>query len=320
VTSPPLAARRRGSPIVGLTGQARTEALWALFFMAPWIVGFLAFILGPMLASLYLSLTTFNITKPPVWVGLANYQKLAGGDRLLLKALGNTLYMVVVGIPLGQLFALSTALLLNMKVRGIPFYRTLYFLPAIMPVVPVTIIWTWIFNPQLGPLNAIISSFGLRPPIWINDPTWAKPTLILLGLWQVGTTTAIYLAGLQGVPDELYEAAMIDGAGRWSRLMHVTIPLISPVVAFNTIAAIIYSFQYFTQAYVVTTISSPGVMGGTEDSLLFYAVYLFQNGFIFLQMGYASAMAWLLFLIVMAATLLSLYGSSRWVHQERAEQ
>lgn len=310
--------RRAGR--LGLTGQARRELLWALFFVAPWAIGFVVFIAGPMLVSLYYSFTSFSIVKPPQWIGLENYRRLAGGDELLGKTLANTLYMVAVGIPTSQVFAVATALLLNLRVRGVPFYRTLYFLPAIMPVVPVAIVWTWVFNPQLGPVNALISTLGLTPPIWMNDPDWAKPTLILLGLWQVGTTTAIYLAGLQGVPHELYEAAMIDGAGRWSRLRHVTLPMISPVVAFNTITALIFMFQYFTQAYVVSSLSTPGSMGGVEDSLLFYAVYLFQTGFIFLNMGYASAMAWLLFVIVMAATLVSLYGSTRWVYHEASDR
>jgi multiple sugar transport system permease protein len=223
--------------------------------------------------------------------------------------------MVVVGIPATQIFAYITALLLNVKVRGIPAYRTLYFLPAIMPEVPITLIWAWIFNPQLGPVNAAVSALGLVPPLWLSGPTWAKPTLILLGVWQVGTTTAIYLAGLQGVPQEMYEAAMIDGAGPLARLRHITIPLTSPVVAFNTIVGIIFFFQYFTQAYVAST-TQGGQIGGVENSLLFYAVYLYQNAFQYLKMGYASAMSWLLFVIVMAVTLVSLYGSSRWVYYE----
>lgn len=291
-----------------------------MFFIAPWVIGFLVFTLGPMLASLYYSFTSFSTIQPPVWIGLANYQKLAGGDPNLGQAMYNTLYMVVLGIPVGQFFAFVTALLLNMKVRGMPFYRTLYFLPAIMPVVPVTLIWVWIFNPQLGPVNSLISAVGLTPPLWLASPDWSKPTLILLGTWQVGTTTAIYLAGLQGVPQELHEAAMIDGAGWLARLRHITVPAVSPVIAFNTIIGVIYSFQYFTQAYVATSTGQSTVQGGVENSLLFYALYLYQNAFQFLQMGYASAMAWLLFLIVMAATLLTMYGSARWVYYEVSDR
>jgi multiple sugar transport system permease protein len=304
----------------GLKGEQKRQFYWALFFVAPWVIGFLVFTLGPMLVSLYYSFSAFNIVQPPQWQGLANYQKMLGQDEYLLQSLRNTLYMVVFGIPVTQLFAFATALVLNMRVRGIPFYRTLYFLPAIMPAVPVTLVWTWIFNPDLGPVNAVISALGLTPPIWMNDPDWSKPTLILLGAWQVGTTTAIYLAGLQGVPTELHEAAMIDGAGWWARLRHITIPFVSPVVAFNTIIGVIYTFQYFTQAYVASSTGTTGKLGGIENSLLFYAVYLYQNGFLYLNMGYASAMAWLLFIIVMAATLLALYGSARWVYYEVSER
>jgi multiple sugar transport system permease protein len=314
----PQVERRAG--LLGLRGEQRRQFLWALFFVAPWVIGFLVFTLGPMIASLYFSFTSFSTVQPPEWIGLANYQKLAGGDKNLAKALLNTIYMVVFGIPVGQTFAFLTALLLNTKVRGIPFYRTLYFVPAIMPLVPVTLVWAWIFNPQLGPVNALIAEVGLTPPLWLNSPEWSKPTLILLGTWQVGATTAIYLAGLQGVPLELYEAAEIDGAGRGARLMKITIPAVSPVVAFNTITGVIYSFQYFTQAYVASSAGSSTIQGGVEDSLLFYAVYLYQNAFQFLDMGYASAMAWLLFLIVMAATLLTLYGSARWVYYEVSDR
>jgi multiple sugar transport system permease protein len=310
---------RRGG-LLGLRGEQRRQFLWALFFIAPWVIGFLVFTLGPMIASLYYSFTSFSTVKPPEWIGLANYQKLAGGDKNLAKALLNTLYMVAFGIPVGQVFAFLTALLLNTKVRGMPFYRTLYFVPAIMPLVPVTLVWMWIFNPQLGPVNALIGAIGLTPPLWFNDPDWSKPTLILLGTWQVGATTAIYLAGLQGVPQELYEAAAIDGAGRRARLLNITIPAVSPVVAFNAITGVIYSFQYFTQAYVASSTGSSTIRGGVEDSLLFYAVYLYQNAFEFLDMGYASAMAWLLFIIVMAATLLALYGSARWVYYEVSDR
>jgi multiple sugar transport system permease protein len=286
-----------------------------MFFIAPWVIGFVAFTAGPMAASLYYSFTDFNVLQPPVWVGANNYVNLVRNDEYFYQALNNTVYMVAIGIPATQFFAFITALLLNVKVKGIPAYRTLYFLPAIMPEVPITLIWAWIFNPQLGPVNASISALGLVPPLWLSGPTWAKPTLILLGVWQVGTTTAIYLAGLQGVPQEMYEAAMIDGAGPLARLRHITIPLTSPVVAFNTIVGIIFFFQYFTQAYVASS-TQGGQIGGVENSLLFYAVYLYQNAFQYLKMGYASAMSWMLFLIVMAVTLLSLYGSSRWVYYE----
>ncbi len=314
-----VAPTERRVGILRLTGQVRRQLLWALFFVSPWVIGFLVFTVGPMIASLYYSFTDFSVIKAPEWVGLANYGNLLTNDDHLFQALGNTFYMVAVGIPVTQVFAYLTALLLNMRVRGTPLYRTVYFLPAIMPEVPVTIIWAWIFNPQLGPVNSVISSLGLTPPLWLNGPDWSKPTLILLGTWQVGTITAIYLAGLQGVPHELYEAAMIDGADAWARLMKITVPFTSPVIAFNTIVAVIYYFQYFTQAYVASN-TGGGQLGGVENSLLFYSVYLYQNAFQFLKMGYASAMAWLLFLIVMMATLLSLYGSARWVYYEVSDR
>jgi multiple sugar transport system permease protein len=290
-----------------------------LAFASPWIIGFLIFTIGPMLASFYYSFTEFNIFQAPKWVALDNYSQLLFRDELFGLSLKNTAYMVFVGIPFIQAFALLTALLLNMKVKGLALYRTVYFLPAVMPAVAVSILWTWIFNPQLGVINLVLRALGLPEPGWVASPVWSKPTLILLAMWQTGTITAIYVAGLQNVPRELYESAQLDGAGRWSQFSYITLPMISSVILFNVIMGVIWAFQYFTNAYIVSRLS--GGAGGPNTgaplgSLLFYSLYLYSNAFYYFKMGYASALAWILFLVILAVTVLLLRSSARWTYYE----
>jgi multiple sugar transport system permease protein len=292
---------------------------WGLAFASPWIIGFLIFTIGPMLASLYYSFTEFNIFQAPKWIGLDNYSQLLTRDELFGLSLKNTAYMVFVGVPFIQAFALLTAILLNLKVRGVALYRTIYFLPAVMPAVAVSILWTWIFNPQLGVVNLVLRAFHLPEPGWIASPLWSKPTLILLSVWQTGTITAIYVAGLQNVPRELYESAQLDGAGRWSQFWYITLPMISSVILFNVIMGVIWSFQYFTNAYIVSRLG--GGAGGPNTgaplgSLLFYSLYLYANAFYYFKMGYASALAWILFLVIMVVTVLLLRSSARWAYYE----
>jgi multiple sugar transport system permease protein len=276
-----------------------------LLFASPWIIGFVIFQFLPILASAYFSFTNFNLFQEPQFIGLANYQKLAS-DELFWKSLANTLYLTVIGVPVSLAAGLLAALALNMKVPGQSLFRVIVFLPTVVPVVAATYVWRWLLNAQYGYVNAVIGSVGLPEPLWLNDPFWTKPALILISLWVTGSAMVVFLAALQEVPDVYYEAAEIDGAGAWAKLRHVTLPFISPVILFQTIIASIFTLQYFTQAYLLgqTRLNSPS--GGPENSLLVYGLYLFQRAFVFLDMGYASAMAWILLLIALAGTFILL--------------
>ena len=295
--------------------KTRRELAWGLAFISPWIAGFLAFHLFPTLASFYYSFTDKALVRPPELVGLTNYTKLLTGDDLFYKAIGNTLYMVLIGVPLTLIVAFSTALLLNVKVRGMALYRTIYYLPTVVPPVAGVLLWLWILNPQYGILNSMFNLVGMRSPAWFGSPLWSKPALLLMGLWGVGGSTVLYLAALQGVPQELYESATLDGASWLQRTLHVTIPLVSPVTLFIAITSTIGAFQIFTQAYIVGGTGS-GSLGAPRESLLFYAVYIYHQGFVYLKMGYAAAMAWLLFLIILVVTFIMLNTSNLWTHYE----
>lgn len=279
-----------------------------LLFALPWIVGFAVFIAYPIAASLYYSFCSFDAIRPAHWVGLQNYQRLFTEDDLFWKSLANTLYFVVFGLPVGLLASLGIALMLNQKLRGMAFYRTLYYLPSITPVVATSILWLWLLNPEMGLVNVALGKLGFaHPPAWLSDPVWSKPALILMGLWGAGGGMVIYLAALQDVPEQLYEAASLDGAGRLSQFRHVTMPMLSPVILFNLIMGLIGTFQYFTQAFIMTN-------GGPEDSTTFYALHLFNRAFLDFKMGYASAMAWILFLITLASAAVVFRSSARWVY------
>ncbi len=286
-----------------------------LLFASPWIIGFLIFQLYPILASAYYSFTDFNLFQSPTWVGLENYRALFQDDRFF-KGLFNTLYMTVIGVPLGLVLALLTALALNTPSRLQPLYRSIVYLPTIVPIVAATYLWRWILNAQYGYMNLWLGRLGLPQPLWQEDALWTKPALILIGLWMIGGTTIIYLAALQEVPRSYYEAAEIDGAGWWSKFWNITLPAISPVTLFQLVIGIIASLQYFTQAYLFAQTRLNTASGGPGDSLLMYGLYLFQNAFVFLKMGYASAMAWILFLISLAITLVVLRLSKYWVYYE----
>lgn len=318
MTTMTTTARRREA------AHARRTLVKALLFASPWIIGFLCFTLYPALASLYYSFNHYDLINPPRWVGLANYAYLFTQDMDFRNALGNTLYLAVIGVPLGLLYAFVTAMLLNTKVKGMALWRTIYFLPTLMPPVAATILWLWIFNPQVGVINWVFGLFHANSPGWFTDPSWSKPALILLSLWQVGTTTVIYLAGLQGVPAELYEAAELDGAGLWAKTRHITVPMVSAVTLFNLIIGVIGTFQYFTNAFIVGVSSAggssagaaAGASGAPDGSLLVYALYLYNQAFGYLRMGYASAMAWVLLALILVVTLVILRSSSRWTYYE----
>ena len=277
------------------------SVLRGLLFASPWIVGFVIFQLIPIAASAYFSLTNFNLFQQPQFVGLRNYQRLAG-DELFWKSLTNTLYLTVIGVPVSLTAALAAALALNMKVRGQSLFRLVVFLPTVVPVVAATYIWRWLLNAQYGYVNETLGAVGLGQPLWLDDPFWTKPALILMSLWVTGSAMVVFLAALQEVPEVYYEAAVIDGAGAWAKFRHVTLPLISPVILFETIIASIFTLQYFTQAFLLGQTRLNAASGGPENSLLVYGLYLFQQAFVNLNMGYASAMAWVLLFVALAGT------------------
>jgi len=290
---------------------AQREAFTAYAFVALWIGGFLVFTLGPMIASLYFSFTDYDIVDPPVWIGVKNYVDLFDDPRFW-QSIKVTLYFASLALPLGLLFSFLLAIMLNQGVLGERVWRTIYFLPSIITGVAVGLLWVRLFNPQLGLINAVLREIGIRGPGWLHDPQWAVPALVIISLWGVGQTMIIYLAGLQGIPTDLYDAATVDGASRIQRFIYVTIPMISPVIFYNLVLGLISTFQYFTIVYTLTG----NAAGDPARSTLFYNLYLYQNAFRFLDMGYASAMAWVLFVIILALTLLVFRSSAHWVHYE----
>lgn len=288
--------------------------------MAPWIVGFLAFILYPMLSSLYFSFTRYDLLSAPAPVGLENYRFMFTSDPQFWIAMRNTLWIIAVGVPLRIAFAIFTATLLTRPRRGIKAYRTIYFLPSMVPAVAAALAFIWVLHPSYGPVNQLLRGLGWdAPPLWFFGPGSSKWSLVLLGLWGVGDAMIIFLAGLLDVPRHLYEAADIEGASPWQKFRYVTLPMISPVIFFSLVIGIINGFQYFTQAYVASTITSgtrnaAQNLGYPKKSLLFFSPYLFQNGFYYFRMGYASAMAWILLLITLVCTAVIVRTSRRWVH------
>jgi multiple sugar transport system permease protein len=291
---------------------AAREALTCYLFLLPWAIGFVAFVLGPIVASLVLSFMRYDVVTPPRFIGLSNFTELFTKDLRFGVSMGNTIYYVAIYVPLHLVVALGLALLLNQKVRGMAVYRTLFYIPAIVPLVAGSILWVWILQPEWGMINSLLALFGIKGPLWLSSLTWSKPAMILMALWGTGTAMLICLAGLQGVPQHLYEAAEIDGADRWKRFWNITLPLLSPTLFFMLILGVIGSFQVFTSAYIMTG-------GGPAESTLFYMLYLYRRAFAFLNMGYAAAMAWILFVIVLALTLVQFRLANRWVYYE-AEQ
>ncbi len=289
----------------------RRRLLTGLAFICPWIVGFLAFTFYPIASSLYYSFCEHRVLSPPTWVGAANYVELVR-DEYFWRSLLNTAFMFL-ELPLAVAFGIGIAVLLNQAVKGLAFFRSVFYLPAIVPTVATAMLWLWIFNPDLGLANAGLQKIGFPGLSWLVSPTTAKPSFILMDLWGIGGGMIIYLAALQGVPEQLHEAAALDGASALQRFRHVTLPAISPVVFFMVITGMIGLFQYFTQAFIMTD-----PRGGPEHSTLFYALYLFQNAFEYFKMGYACAMGWILFVISMIATVIVFRTSARWVYYEEA--
>jgi multiple sugar transport system permease protein len=276
-------------------------------FISPWLIGFLVFMLYPFIASLYFSFSRFDIVSPPHWVGATNYKMLFTADPLFWKSLGVTFRYALMAVPLGIVAGVGLALLLNLPLRGMAIFRTIFYIPSIVPTVASSMIFLWILNAEIGLVNGLLKNFGIIGPAWLQDTAWSLPSLVLMSLWGVGGSMIIYLAGLKDIPAHLYEAAIIDGASPWQRLRHITLPMLTPVIFFNLVMGVISAFQVFTEPYIIT-------QGGPEDSTRFYALYLFQRAWRYLDMGYASAMAWILFVVVMALTSLIFRSQRRWVH------
>jgi multiple sugar transport system permease protein len=293
--------------------ERRREAIAGYLFAAPWLIGLFGLTAAPALASIYLSFTEYQLVKPPTFIGLDNYVQLFTSDQRFIKAILNTIFIVAVGVPAQMAVGLAVALLLNQRVRGLAVYRTIFFLPSQVTGVALALMWGWILNPQFGVVAQTFELAGIQAPLWLVDPNWVKPAFILMGLWSIGTSMIIWLAGLQGIPDIYYEAAQIDGAGPLRRFWSITLPLLTPTSFFVLITGIIGAFQIFTQAYILTK-------GGPNDASLFYALYIYEQAYKFFQMGYAAALAWVLFAIVLVLTLLNLRLARTWVYYEAVKE
>ncbi|CAM3765406.1 carbohydrate ABC transporter permease [Mesobacillus thioparans] len=300
------AAKRRG-----LSKQAK-DNLAGYLFISPWIIGFLGLTLGPLLFSLAASFTDYNITSKMNYIGLENYKRMFTMDDLFRTSLFNTLYYVIFSVPLTTAGAIILAVLLNQKIKGMKFFRTIYYLPAVLSGVAVYFLWMQLLSPSTGLVNTMLAWFGIDGPAWLFDPEWTKPALLLMKMWSVGGGMLLYLAIMQGVSPQMYEAADIEGASPWQKFFHITLPMISPIIFFDVITSTIGAFQIFQEAYVMTENGS----GGPGNSLLFYNLHMWNNAFEIFDMGYASAMAWLLFIIVMILTAVNMKLGKRWVHYE----
>jgi multiple sugar transport system permease protein len=295
--------------IIGWTRKpAGRRIIVGYIFIAPFMLGFVLWFLIPALTSVWMAFQNWNMITPPKFIGLDNFKKIAT-DKLFWQSLKVTTIYTAVSVPLSLVVAFLLALLMNVKVRGIAVFRTLYYMPGIVPAVANAILWAWILNSDFGLLNAFLHIFGIPRILWLQDPRWALPALILMSLWGLGGAMVIFLAGLQGIPNEFYEAAEIDGAGWWSKLRHVTLPLMSPVIFFNLIMGLIGTFQIFTAGYLITN-------GGPQNATLFYVLYLYRNGFQYFQMGYAAALAWVLTFIIMGLTVFVFRGLGGRVYYE----
>ena len=285
------------------------EAKWGYIFLVPWILGLIIFWVGPILASAYFSVLEYDVLSPPKFIGIENYVRAFTADKQFWPSLVRTFYYSIVVVPLSIVGSLLLAILLNQKLKATNFFRTLFFLPHLTPAVALAVLWIWLFHPTVGPINAMIESIGLNGPGWLTSKQWAMPALIIISLWAAlgGNTMLIFLAGLQGVPQELYEAADIDGAGGWSKFRNVTLPLISPTMLFNLILGVIGALKVFTLAFVAT-------QGGPSYSTWFYALHIYNQAFAYFRMGYGSALAWIFVLILLVFTYLQLVLSKRWVY------
>jgi multiple sugar transport system permease protein len=296
-----------------ITRQETRSFVTGILFISPWIIGFLAWTIYPILASLYYSFTQYNIIQPPRFVGLQNYAELLSQDQTFRIVLGNTVYLVIVGVPAGLVVAFLLAMLLNNELKMRSFFRAVYFLPAVVPAIASAEVWRWVYNQRYGLINSVLALMGFSTIPWLSSESLAKPSLIIIGCWAQGAAMVIFLAALQDVPRSLYDAALVDGANALQRFWRVTIPMCTPAILFVMLTSLISTFQYFTLGWLLTG-------GGPNQSTEFYSIYLYRNAFRFFKMGYASALAWVLFLIVVACTIAILRSSARWVYYGGAEE
>lgn len=287
-----------------------SSGITGVLFASPWLIGLFLFYLIPLIVSIYFSFTSYSILQPGEFIGLENYQELLSDD-LFFKSISNTIYFAVFYVPLSILFGVGLAMLLNMKIKGMTIYRTLFFLPTLVPHVAIAVLWMWLLNPGFGLINGFLDMIGISGPSWLGSEKWSKPSLIFMSLWGIGQSVVIYLAGLGDISNDYYEAAEIDGANWFQRTFHITIPLLTPVIFFNLVMGVIGAFQQFTLPYTLTQ-----GQGKPANSLTFYVMYLYDNGFKYFRMGYASAMAWILFVVIMILTVLIFWSSKRWVHYQ----
>ncbi len=289
--------------------RERREAWWGLLCVAPAVLGFLLWQLGPIVGSLLLAFTDWSVAGVPHWVGVENFRRMFSADELFYRSIGVTGLYACASVPLTLGAAFGLALLLNRRLPGMALFRTVFFLPSVLPAIAASVLWLWLFNPDFGLLNALLGAIGIPKQGWIYDEATVLPSLILLNLWGLGPMMIVFLAGLQGIPRELYEAAELDGGRSWHKLWHITVPLMTPTILFNLILSLIDTLQVFTQPYVMT-------QGGPNNASLLYVLYLYRKAFQETQMGYASALAWVLFVAVAAISFLILGSSRRWVYYE----
>lgn len=293
----------------GMSASKRQEAVAGYLFISPWIIGFVVFIAGPMLASFVISFTRWNIVSDPQWVGFANYKRIFTADKDFVQALTVTFKYAALFLPLFTVIGLAMAMALNVKIKGVGIFRTLLYLPYVAPGIAATLVWVWVLNGRFGLLNTILAWVGIEGPNWFRDPTTSLYGILMIGLWGVGGSAVIYLAGLQNIPEHLYEAAIVDGANEWQKFWYVTIPMLSPTIFYQLVIGLIGVFQTFTSSFVATG-------GGPLKSTFFYMLYIYNKAWESLRMGYASALAWILFVIILLITLLIFRSSPMWVHYE----
>jgi len=310
-SSPPRAFSlfHRSRPRQRAQHYRRSEAIAGLLMASPWMIGFLVFVAGPMIYSLYLSMTRWDLFTPPQWIGLDNFTTLLTDDPTFFQALKITTIYAFIGVPLQVGLGLVLATLLNQKIRFLSLFRSIYYLPSVIGGISVAIMFRWIFGTQFGLINGMLSGLGIQGPSWLGDPSWVMVSFVLMSLWGSGASMLIYLGALQSIPTELYEAADVDGAGTLAKFFRITIPMMTPVIFFNMVMGIIHALQEFVLPFVMTS-------GGPADASLFLVLYLYRNAFQFFQMGYASAIAWLLFIYILLLTLLVVRSSSAWVYYE----
>lgn len=314
ITSPGRAYQTKPVGVLARMAGARSamesnEAKWGYIFLLPWLIGLIVFWIGPILASAYFSVMEYDVLSPPKWVGMENYVRAFTGDKQFWPSLTRTFNYSIVVVPLSIFGSLLLAILLNQKLKGTNIFRTIFFLPHLTPAVALAVLWIWLFHPSVGPVNLMLDAVGIDGPGWLTSKYWAMEALIIISLWAGlgGNTMLIFLAGLQGVPQELLEAAEIDGAGRWAKFRNVTLPMISPTLLFNLILGVIGALKVFTLAFVAT-------QGGPSYSTWFYALHIYNQAFAYFRMGYGAALAWIFVLILLVFTYVQLWSSKRWVY------